>query len=180
MPAIEIRPAIETDIPVLVKMDHNYTSDHAWQMDIDMNHREIEVKFREVQLPRSVRVEYPRSPKALAQDWKDRSGLLVAVLDGKPVGYIGLMGKIFPLTSWVTDLVVAPNLRRQGIASTLVLAAQEWAAGQPGSRRMLLEIQPKNHAAVRLARKLGFEFCGYSDHHFLNHDFALFFAKWVG
>ena len=180
MPAIEIRPAIETDIPVLVKIDHNYTSDHAWQMDLEMNPHEIEVRFREVQLPRSVRVEYPRSPKALAENWKDRSGLLVALLRGKPVGYIGLMGDIYPMTSRITDLVVAPDLRHQGIASALVLAAQEWVAGQPDSRRMLIEIQPKNHAAVRLARKLGFEFCGYNDHHFLNHDFALFFAKWVG
>lgn len=180
MPAIEIRPALETDIPVLVQMDHNYTSDHAWQMDLEIDPREIEVKFREVQLPRSVRVEYPRSPKALAEDWKSRSGLLVALLDGKPVGYISLMQNISPLTSWVTDLVVAPNLRRKGIGSALMLAAQEWAAGQPYSRRLVVEIQPKNHAAVRLAQKLGFDFCGYNDHHFPNHDFALFFAKWVG
>ncbi|MEJ2348720.1 MAG: GNAT family N-acetyltransferase [Anaerolineales bacterium] len=180
MPAIEIRPAIPTDIPVLAKMDHNYTSDHAWQMDLDVEQREIEVRFRVVQLPRSVRMEYPRPPKALVEDWKNRSGVLVALLDGKPVGYISLMQNISPLTSWVTDLVVAPNLRRQGIGSALLLAAQEWAAGQPDSRRLVMEIQPKNHAAVRLAQKLGFDFCGYNDHHFSNQDFALFFAKWVG
>jgi hypothetical protein len=33
MPEIEVRPAIEADIPTLVKIDHSYTSDHVWQMD---------------------------------------------------------------------------------------------------------------------------------------------------
>ncbi len=83
------------------------------------------------------------------------------------------------MTTWVTDLVVDPSLRRQGIGSALLLAAQEWSAGRPDSRRLVLEIQPKNHPAVNLAQKLGFDFCGYNDHYFANHDLAIFFAKWV-
>lgn len=178
MPAIEIRPAIETDISHLVAIDHSYTSDHVWQMELETGESEIKVKFREVRLPRTVRVEYPHPPKNLAQDWKTRSGLLVALLEGRPVGYVSLT-KPIPLASWVTDLVVAASLRRQGIGSALLLAAQEWAAGRPDSRRLVMEIQPKNHPAVNLARKLGFDFCGYNDHYYFNHDLAIFFAKWV-
>jgi GNAT superfamily N-acetyltransferase len=179
MPAIEIRPVIETDIAALAALDHNYTSNYVWQMELDTDNGEINVRFREIQLPRSVRVEYPHSTKELVQDWKSRSGLLVALLDGKPVGYVGLMENIVPLSAWVTDLVVAPSLRRQGIGTALVLAAQEWTAARPHSRRLILEIQPKNHPALCLAQKMGFDFSGYSDHHFANHDLAIFFAKWV-
>ncbi len=179
MPAIEIRPAIETDIAPLIQIDHSYTSNFVWQMELETSSGEVTVKFREVRLPRSVRVEYPHLPKALTEDWKTRSGLLVALLEGKPVGYVSLMQNIAPLATWMTDLVVAPTLRRQGIGSALVLAAQEWTASQPSSRRLILEIQPKNHAAVSLAQKLGFDFCGYNDHHYANHGLAIFFAKWV-
>jgi RimJ/RimL family protein N-acetyltransferase len=40
-----------------------------------------------------------------------------------------------------------------------------------------MEMQSKNVAAIRLAQKSGFEFCGYNDQYYLNKDVALFFAK---
>lgn len=178
MPAIEIRPAIATDIPVLIKFDHSYTTDHVWQMDLNMNKEQVGVRFLEIRLPRSVHVDYPRSPKALAENWKQRSGLLVALLENKPVGYVSLMQQITPLTTWADDLVVDQPLRRQGIGSALVLAAQEWTSSQTDSRRLVLLMQPKNQPAINLTQKLGFDFCGYDDHHYANNDIALFFAKW--
>jgi RimJ/RimL family protein N-acetyltransferase len=48
-----------------------------------------------------------------------------------------------------------------------------------GSRRIVLEMQPKNYAAIHLAQKLGFDLCGYNDRYYANHDIALFFAKGV-
>jgi len=44
-------------------------------------------------------------------------------------------------------------------------------------KRILLEMQAKNHAAIQLARKLGYEFCGYCDDYFTNHDIAVFFMQ---
>jgi RimJ/RimL family protein N-acetyltransferase len=38
-------------------------------------------------------------------------------------------------------------------------------------------MQSKNHPAIQLAHKLGFEFCGYNDHYFSNQDIALFFSR---
>jgi len=46
-------------------------------------------------------------------------------------------------------------------------------------QRLLLEVQPKNYPAIQMAKKLGFELCGYNDHYFANHDIALFFSKWM-
>jgi ribosomal protein S18 acetylase RimI-like enzyme len=176
MPEIEIRPAVTTDIPVLVSLDHNYSSFFTWQMDVQREEGKIKVGFLEIQLPRSVRVEYPRSPSALADDWTRRHGLLVAVLGDETVAYISMMLNVTPLTTWVTDLAVMRRLRRQGIGSGLVLAAQEWGL-QHDTKRIVLEVQPKNYPAIQLAQKLGFNFCGYNDRYYSKQDIALFFAK---
>jgi ribosomal protein S18 acetylase RimI-like enzyme len=178
MPEIEIRPANSADIPSLIALDHHYTSDYVWQMEIQQDEKQIAVSFREVRLPRSIRVDYPRSPSELADTWTQRSGLLVAVLEGEPIGYASLMLELAPLTTWMTDLAVIRRLRRQGIASALVLAAQEWTA-QHDSHYLVLEMQPKNYPALKLVQQLGFDFCGYNDRYYQNHDIGLFYAKAV-
>lgn len=176
MPEIEIRPAISSDIHALIAMDHHYSSEYVWQMEFQAEDNDIQVNFRQVRLPRSVRVEYPRPASSLADDWTNRSGILVAVHQGETVGYISLNLHLAPRTTWATDLAVIRRLRRQGIGSSLVLAAQEWGA-QHDTRRMVLEMQPKNYPAIQMAHKLGFELCGYNDRYFANHDIALFFGK---
>ena len=180
MPKIQIRPAVETDIPILVTLEHDYVSDDVWQMEIrqDEDDGRLDISFRPVHLPRSTKVEYPRSRRRLLDDWTRRSGLLVAELDGEVIGYLSMSLETAPATAWVTDLVVMRRLRRQGIGSALVLSGQVWAH-QHGCSRLVLEMQPKNHPAISLCQKLGFAFCGYNDRYFLNRDIALFFAKSV-
>lgn len=176
MPEIDIRPAAAQDIAAMIALDHDYTSDFVWQMDILVEEGSIGVGFRQTRLPRSVRVEYPRPPRSLATDWEERSCLLVALMENQIIGYISVMQNIAPVTSWVTDLVVVRRLRRQGIGSALLLAAQDWSR-QLNINRMVLEMQPKNYPMLSLAQKLGFDFCGYHDRYYANHDIALFFAK---
>ena len=182
MPEIEIRPPTSADTPKLLDIDHDYVSDHVWQMEVQQDSGpkptdlRVEIIFRQLKLPRSVRVEYPRSPAQLANDWKGRSCVLVAALQGEVVGYASMMLTIAPQTSWMTDLVIMRRLRRQGIGSALVLAGQDWARHKR-CYRMVLEVQPKNYPAICLAHKLGYDLCGYNDHYFPNHDIALFFSK---
>ncbi len=182
MPEIEIRPPIPTDIPKLIEIDHDYVSDHVWQMEVQHETGQkpsdlrVEIIFRQLKLPRSVHVQYPRSPGDLVHDWKERSCLLVAALQGEVVGYASLMLTISPHTGWMTDLAVIRRYRRQGIGSTLVLAGQEYSR-QKQCSRMVMEMQPKNYPAICLAQKLGYNLCGYNDHYFPNHDIALFFSK---
>jgi ribosomal protein S18 acetylase RimI-like enzyme len=177
MPEIEIRPASPEDLPTLCALDHSYTSDFVWQMEVQTEEEgKTAISFREIRLPRSVRVDYPRAAGTLLADWEQWAGILVARLAGDPVGYAALMLDLAPATAWMTDLVVKRRLRRQGIGSALVLAAQEWGLHQT-CRNLILEMQPKNYPAIHLAQKLGFDFCGYNDRYFLNHDIGLFFAK---
>lgn len=178
MPKIEIRPAIATDIHALMAIEHNYSSDYVWQMDLRQEDSEISVVFREVRLPRTSQGTYPRDHQTLADNWTHRDGLLIAELENKIVGYISLTKNAILQTTWATDLAVKRRFRRQGIGSALVISAQEWATHN-NSRRLILEMQPKNFPAIQLVKKLGFELCGYNDHYFANHDIALFFSKWL-
>src|SRR3989304_7237247 len=92
MPQIQIRPATSADIPRLTALDHDYTSDYVWQMDLqeEEGQARVSVYFRQTRLPRSARVEYPRQPSQLTDDWQPRAGRLVAVLEGGGGGCISL------------------------------------------------------------------------------------------
>jgi GNAT superfamily N-acetyltransferase len=179
MPEIEIRPATAEDIKQLVKMDHSYSSNHVWQMDPHFTAEQTGAVFREVRLPRSAKVDYPRSPGSLVKHWESYSGVLVAIHSGEPVGYTSLVENMVPITTWVMDLAVRPNLRRQGIGTALVLAALEWTAAQTKSQRIILGMQTKNFPAINLALHMGFDYCGYIDHYYPNRDIAIFFTKWI-
>jgi ribosomal protein S18 acetylase RimI-like enzyme len=178
MPQIEIRPVIPTDMTVLQNIDHSYKSIHAWQMDRQFREGHISIKFHEIRLPRPVWVEYPITIDEQNNSMQHCSVMLTAILKNKPVGYICIKEQTSPSTAWVKDLVVDGPARRQGIASGLILAAQEWGL-QNNLRRIILEMQSKNHPAIQLAFKLGYEFCGYHDHYYANHDIALFFARFL-
>jgi ribosomal protein S18 acetylase RimI-like enzyme len=178
MPEIDIRPAIAEDIPLLIEFEHQYKSSYVWQMDLKIEEAEVTTNFREVRLPRVSSVDYPRNPASLLVDWNRRSALLVGLFDSRPVGYISINEGIAPTTAWVTDVVVTASIRRKGIASALILAAQAWAHNRD-NRRMILEVQSKNTPAIHLALKLGYEYCGYNDHYYSNQDIALFFTQFL-
>lgn len=180
MPEIEIRPAVAADIPALIELDHSYLTDHVWQMEFkqERDQGQIHINFRKVRLPRTVRSDYPRPARALSDIWTQLSGLLVATLDSRPIGYASIIQDRITSASWVTDLVVDRPLRRKGVGSTLLLASAEWAANKD-SRDIVLEMQPKNGPAIAMALKLGFEFCGYNDFHYPVNEIGVFFRKSV-
>ena len=178
MTEVEIRPMAIADLAYLVEIDHSYHTDFVWQMDLQAQESEVNLGFREMRLPRSMRVEYPHLAEQIADDWKERTGVLVAVEDEEAIAYISLLAGYPAGLLTVTDLVVRRRDRRKGIGTALLRAAQTWATEQ-GLDRLVLEMQSKNYPAIQLAHKLGYEFCGYNDRHYSNQDIALFFAKRV-
>jgi ribosomal protein S18 acetylase RimI-like enzyme len=177
MAAIQIRPVTATDLPSLMGLDHSATSEYVWQLELRRDAGQTVATFRDVRLPRPIPLTYPHDPFALADDWKHRAVMLVALSGSDPVGYAGVMERP-SLAAWVTDLAVAPSWRRRGVASALLDSVREWAS-QQGYRRVFLEMQSKNQAAIKLAQKHGFEFCGYNDHYYTTQDVALFFERGV-
>jgi ribosomal protein S18 acetylase RimI-like enzyme len=176
MPEIQIRPAVATDITTLMAIDHASQTDYVWQMDIQHQEGQLGAIFREIRLPHSISVPYPRAVSALPDSWNRRTGMLVAMIGEQIIGYIRVSDLILPHTAWLTDIVVSPRFRRQGVAMALILAAQSWAVDRKNNRA-LMEMATKNNPAICLARKLGYEFCGYNDLYYETQDIVLFFGR---
>jgi RimJ/RimL family protein N-acetyltransferase len=174
--SFEIRPASASDIPRLMALDHSGSSDYVWQLELRRETGQVTASFREVRLPRSNEVKYPRNPLSLADEWMHRDVTLVVIEEGLPVGYMCAIVEHASAIAWITDVVVAPAKRRKGAASALLTAIQVWAL-ERGVRRLILEMQSKNQAYIRLAQKFGYEFCGYNDQYYLTQDVALFFGR---
>lgn len=173
---IQIRPVIQTDLPRLMGMDHSVSSEYVWQLELRREAGQIVAAFRDVRLPRPITLTYPNNPFSLADEWMNKAMMFAAVSGDTPVGYLCLAERPASSAAWVTDLVVAPEWRRRGVASALLDSAQGWVLSR-GHRRMFIEMQSKNQPAIRLAQKHGYEFCGYNDHYYLTQDVALFFAR---
>lgn len=173
---VSVHPLAMADLANLSSIDHSFHTDFVWQMKIDQNEGHITAKFREVRLPRSMHVDYPKDINEQVESLKNKTMTYVAKIDTEPIGYISLDTVVVSGHVLVTDVVVTRRLRRQGIGTVLVLAAQRWARDQ-GISQIQLEMQSKNHPAIRLATKLGYEFCGYCDRHYANQDIALYFSK---
>lgn len=176
MSSFDIRPAVATDLPPLIGIDHSNSSEYVWQLDVRSEPNQVTANFREVRLPRSVTVAYPRNPSALADEWTKRDVFLVALQGEIHVGYIGAVEEHVSAVAWITDIAVEPIVRRRGVASNLLTAVQAWAL-ERGVRRIVLETQSKNHPCIRLAQKFGYEFCGYNDQYYPTQDVALFFGR---
>jgi ribosomal protein S18 acetylase RimI-like enzyme len=176
MPEVKIRPSIATDLSVMAKLDHTCNTEYVWQVDIRREEGQVLVSFREIRLPRPVHVDYPRSISIMADEWRRRDGMLAAQIGDEIVGYMKLTDRFLPTTTRITDLVVDSRYRRQGVATSLILYAQAWALDRHNAQ-LILEMTSKNNPMVCLARKLGFEFCGYNDHYYMTKDVALFFYK---
>jgi ribosomal protein S18 acetylase RimI-like enzyme len=174
---IEVRPAAEADLPVLMAFDHGSTSERVWQLDLNRDPRDsrIAATFREVRLPRPVSLPYPRDPARLADVWQRKALMYVAAAGIQPIGYAAATDTQGP-QAWISDLVVVPRWRRRGVGSALLAALQQ-AAKARGIRTLFLEMQTKNYPAIRLAQKHGYDFCGYNDHYYSTQDIALFFAR---
>jgi len=179
MPQVHIRSAVATDINSLMSIDHSSQTDYVWQVDIQRDEAQTTVFFREIRLPRSVEISYPRPVTALADTWSRRSGILVALMGSTIAGYVRMNDTSVFHTALVTDLAVTPRYRRQGIATTMLVAAQALAVNRK-NHRMVIEMITKNDPAIRLALKLGFEFSGYNDKYYDTQDIAIFFGRKIG
>ena len=172
---MEIRHAVSTDIAALMAMDHSYQTDHVWQMALNPSPTETTIAFREVKLPRLMRVDYPRDPGRLADEWTNSFEILIATSEQTTLGYLIIESGTAPETGWVTDLVTDAPHRREGVASRLLASARQWCREQ-GLIRLTLEMQSKNYPSLRLARKLGFLLSGYHDRYYPDEEIALFFT----
>ncbi len=145
-------------------------------METRETQNEVSVSFREVRLPRPVRVLFPRAQEGLFDGiWAQRTCFLVAELGGMPRGYLNLASGPLPDIGLIADFAVERRHRHQGLGGALMVAARHWAR-ENRLRRLIVETQSKNYPAIRFCHKHGFSFCGYNDRYYANMDVALFFG----
>lgn len=174
---LEIRNTISTDLARLSAIDHSVNSDYVWQLDLLRDPGQISVSLREIRLPRTIRIDYPRPSHELPDTWHLRP--MMSVMNGmEAIAYVRLTDVIVPHAVWITDVVVGRPVRGQGIGRKLITAAEDWGL-QRNLRRSIIEVQSKNAPAIRMIQKLGFEFSGYSDQYYASRDVALFFSRTI-
>lgn len=172
---IDIRNTVSTDLARLAALDHSVNTDYVWQLALEHSNVQINVSLREVRLPRTIRIDHPRPASDLADTWHLRP-MLSAMNGMEAIAYIRFTDKIVTHAVWITDLVVGKSFRGQGIGQRLMKAAEDWGSTH-NLRKSIIEIQSKNAPAIRMARKLGYEFSGYNDQYYASRDVALFFAR---
>ena len=178
MPEISIRPLQTEDIDTLSAFEHGYYSEYAWQMNLDLDTQNYKADFRRVRLPRRIMVTYPRKREEVFSDLNQTEAFLVAELNGRSVGYVKVVAEEEENALRIPDMVVSGPMRRQGIASGMLVAVMNLASNRD-FHYLVLEMQSKNEPAIAMAGKLGFNFCGFRDHYFSNQELALFFSRFV-
>jgi len=178
MPEIEIHPARHEDFDSLKAFEHGYYSEYVWQMSIEVDKESASADFRCVRLPRRVFVPYPRKKEFIFRESDQVEAFLVAELGSRAVGYIKVQGEEDSKTAVITDLVVSAPMRRQGIASGLILATLDLITNRH-YKLLIMEMQSKNHPAIELANKLGFNFSGFCDQYYQNQDLVIFFSRFI-
>lgn len=82
--------------------------------------------------------------------------------DGKTAGY-ALISKSFSqeaggIVVWLEELMILPEYRSQGLSTAFFHYLEE----NIPAARYRLETEPENEGAVRLYKRMGYEFCPYT------------------
>jgi GNAT superfamily N-acetyltransferase len=170
-----IRPISISDKQACLALDPSFVTDHVWQLEQKVSQGTLMASFREVHLPRFLKLAPPQSIEAAFGQTRMGDHFLGAEDSGELRGYIYLRAEAEQGLGWIDHLVVAAPFRRQGIGTALMEEAL--ARAKAGAlRTLMLTLQSRNHPGIRFAQKCKFLFSGYSDHYFPK-DVALFFAR---
>lgn len=170
-----IRPAQARDLDACLALDESYETEYVWQMENGRANGGIQLGFRTTRLPRSMRVAVNTSPDTLAEHFELGECVLVAEEYPRVLGYADATVDAEQHVVWLDALVVAPDVRRNGIGTALLRQAMDWAR-QKKLRAMMVSVSTKNFPASAFLQQQGFAFCGFNDQYYHNHDIALFFA----
>jgi ribosomal protein S18 acetylase RimI-like enzyme len=178
MPEIDVRSVTGEDHETLATFEHGYYSQYVWQLNLDSDPQSTHADFRRVRLPRQVMVAYPRSKEEIFSHVDEVEAFLVAELKGVSVGYIKVFSEVGSRTARVTDVVVSASMRRQGIASGLMVAVMNLVSKRE-LKNLIVELQAKNDPAIQMVTKMGFNFAGFRDRYFSNQELALFYSRYI-
>jgi GNAT superfamily N-acetyltransferase len=159
----------------VVEIDHGYSTEYVWQMDARSEDGQMTTTFRQVRLPRSMRVAFARQTTDLLETWTDSEAFLIAEGEGHIQGYLGLYRAPVGDTGWIADFAVDRRWRRQGVGTALFQKAVALSR-ELKWRRLIVEMQSKNYPAIAFCQKHGMVYTGYHDRFYPNQDIAVLFS----
>jgi GNAT superfamily N-acetyltransferase len=177
-----IRDGLESDIEACLHLDHSYTTEYVWQMNLQDMGGQWQIVFKTEHLPRVMEVTHPIDERRLRLSLPDEQCFLVAVTRDSAneqeeiLGYLTMHSNDSHRIAQLQDVVVAKPYRRHGIGSRLLSIARAWAR-EHKLVQISAEIPTKNYPAITFFQGTGSTFCGFNDRYFLNGDIAVFFSQ---
>jgi len=99
----------------------------------------------------------PWTVAALTEELSNPQARFLAAVQGGVIGYIGVQEICGE--AYITNVAVAEESRRMGVADALLKSAEDGAAKR-GCAFITLEVRAGNHAAISLYKKRGYEQTG--------------------
>ncbi len=116
----------------------------------------------------------PWSERVFADELAEANRIyLLAEEEGQVAGYAGAM--LVGEEAHITNLLVAPEFRRRGVAKRLMSRLIQAAVAE-GARHLTLEVGSKNHAARRLYATLGLAPVGVRPGYYGDDDALILWA----
>ncbi len=145
---VVVRAATRNDLPEML---------HLWREMMDF-HAAVEPRFRPLPVPDG-EAAWTRHLDGRVWDAENWC-VLVAERDGQLVGQIvGVLQEAIPVFEagrygYVTDIVVAPEMRRSGVGQALFAALEDWFR-QRGASHLQLQVAHHNAASQAFWRAMG-------------------------
>lgn len=175
---MNVRPANPADLDRCEHLDGGYRTGYIWQMQTTALADRMETTFQRIRTPRPLDVPCPNPPSDLYGDWRRNECLLVACERTTVFGYLDMTVQRAEWHGWLEHLVVEQGVRRQGIGTLLLVAAERWACGSELAA-ISVALQSRNDPGVQLCQRRGFGFRGYLDRYFANGDPALIYTLYL-
>ena len=172
---MNVRPAQARDLDACLALDESFETEYVWQMETNRANGAIQLGFRTTRLPRAMRVNISAARDFVLDDYEQGECVLVAEEYPRILGFIDATLDRSQRVAWIQALVVAPDMRRQKVATRLLQATVDWARDKK-LRAVMASVSTKNFPASAFLQKQGMTFCGFNDQYYHNRDIALFFS----
>jgi ribosomal protein S18 acetylase RimI-like enzyme len=138
-PGVEVRPARPGDVHAFLPFWRSILAEERYMRSDDL--RTTAARYR----------------RRFRRSWAEDEAHIVAVEQGRLVGYVVTSRERHPVTHHVATLgiAVAADRRGAGIGTALMSSAFAWGRAT-GVEKILLSVYPHNERAIALYRRFGF------------------------
>lgn len=143
-----------------------YETSEQYVVSVDRTESGFAVEMRKEKLPGPTTKSFSEN---LFQHYLARPSVFGAMLDGKPAAFMEIDREYWIRRLRITDLLVKPGHRRQGLGAALIQKAKQIAEAE-GFRAIFLDTHSCNVNAIDFYLSQGFTLGGLDTTYYSNHD----------